>query len=84
MLKALLPVASTVVMTEPASTRARSAEELVAIARRLSPQANIEIEPNPGQALQRAWAASPVACVTGSIFLVGAILGVLGPDVREL
>jgi dihydrofolate synthase / folylpolyglutamate synthase len=84
MLKALLPVASTMVMTEPASARARSAEELVAIARRLSPKANIEMEPNPGQALQRAWAASPVACVAGSIFLVGAILDFLGPDVREL
>jgi len=84
MLKALLPVASKMVMTAPANARARSAEELAAIAGKLSPKAQIEIEPNPREALERAWTNCPVACVAGSIFLVGAILGDLGPSVRDL
>jgi len=84
MLKAILPVASRIVLTEPPSARARPAEELVAIASKLSPNVPIEIESNPREALERAWAACPVACVAGSIFLVGAILGSLGPGAREL
>ena len=84
MLKALLPVASKMVMTEPPNLRARSAEELAAIACRISPKAQIEIDSNPRKALERAWTDSPVACVAGSIFLVGAVLGDLGPSVRDL
>jgi dihydrofolate synthase / folylpolyglutamate synthase len=84
MLRAILPVASRMVLTEPASERARPAEELAAIVRKLSPKTKIEIESNPRKALERAWADCPVACVAGSIFLVGAILGSLGPGAREL
>lgn len=84
MLKAILPVASRMVLTEPASERARPAAELAAIVSKLSPKATIAIESNPREALERAWADRPVACVAGSIFLVGAILGSLGPGAREL
>jgi dihydrofolate synthase / folylpolyglutamate synthase len=84
MLKALLPVASMTVMTEPPSTRARAAEELAAIARRLSPRTRIDVEPNPEIAMARAWTECPVICVAGSIFLVGAVLAAIGPRVREL
>jgi dihydrofolate synthase/folylpolyglutamate synthase len=84
MLKALLPVASMTVMTEPESTRARSAEELAAIARRLSPKTRVDVEPNPEKAMTRAWTECPVICVAGSIFLVGDVLAALGPRVREL
>jgi dihydrofolate synthase / folylpolyglutamate synthase len=84
MLKALLPVASRIVVTEPPSARARPAEELAAIASEISPEATIDIERDPGGALRRAWSDSPVACVAGSIFLIGAVLERLGPDIHEL
>ena len=60
------------------------AEELAAVARTLSPKGQIEIEPIPREALERAWADCPVVCVAGSIFLVGGVLGALGPSVRDL
>ena len=74
------------VMTEPATPRAlRRAEELAAIARKLSHRgAKIEVEPDPAKALERAWSRCPVACVAGSIFLIGDVLGRLGPSIRDL
>lgn len=84
MLKTLLPAASTMVMTEPATPRAQSAQELAAIAHKLSPDANIEVEPDPARALERAWTHCPVVCAAGSIFLVGNLLAVLGPTARDL
>ena len=59
MLKALLPAASTMVMTEPATPRAYRAGELAAIARTLSPRAKLEVEPDPARALERAWTLLP-------------------------
>ena len=84
MLKALLPAASTIVMTEPVTPRAHSAEELAAIARKLSPAAKIAIEPDPARALERAWTHCPVVCAAGSIFLVGNLLASIGADGRDL
>jgi dihydrofolate synthase/folylpolyglutamate synthase len=84
MLKALLPAASSMVMTEPDTPRAYRAEELAAIARKLSPHATIDIEPNPALALERAWRHCPVACAAGSIFLVGNLLAGMGADARDL
>ena len=84
MLKNLLPAASAMVMTEAATPRAHGAAELAQIARKIAPKAKIDVEPDPKRALERAWRRCPVACVAGSIFLVGDILGVLGPAVRDL
>jgi dihydrofolate synthase/folylpolyglutamate synthase len=84
MLKALLPAASTLVMTEPATPRAHSAEELAAIARTLAPAARIDVEPDPARALQRAWTYCPVVCAAGSIFLVGNLLAGIGAHARDL
>ncbi len=84
MLKNLLPAASAMVMTEAATPRAHSAAELAQIARKIAPKAKIDVEPDPKRALERAWRRCPVACVAGSIFLVGDILGALGPSVRDL
>ena len=84
MLKALLPVCSRIIMTEPPNARTCPAQELAEIARRLSPKKEISIETNPKAALDRAWEYCPVACVSGSIFLVGAVLGELGATVRDL
>jgi dihydrofolate synthase/folylpolyglutamate synthase len=84
MLKVLLPAASTMVMTEPASPRAHTVEELAAIARRLSPAARIDVERDPARALERAWTYCPVVCAAGSIFLVGNLLAGIGADARDL
>jgi dihydrofolate synthase/folylpolyglutamate synthase len=84
MLKALLPAASTMVMTEPDTPRAQTAEELAAIARRLSPAVKIDVQPDPARALERAWTYCPVVCAAGSIFLVGNLLASIGADAREL
>jgi dihydrofolate synthase / folylpolyglutamate synthase len=84
MLKALLPAASTIVMTQPDTPRAHSAEELAAIARGLSPAMKIDVEPDPARALERAWTYCPVVCAAGSIFLVGNLLARIGADARDL
>ncbi|RPI55494.1 MAG: bifunctional folylpolyglutamate synthase/dihydrofolate synthase, partial [Acidobacteria bacterium] len=84
MLKTLLPAASTMVMTEAATPRAHRASDLATIARKLAPDASIEVEPNPKRALASAWKKCPLVCVAGSIFLVGDLLGSLGPSARDL
>ena len=84
MLKTLLPAASGIVMTEAATPRAHSAADLAAIARKLAPDANIDVEPSPERALARAVERYPLVCVAGSIFLVGELLGILGPSARDL
>jgi folylpolyglutamate synthase/dihydropteroate synthase len=84
MLKALLPAASTMMLTQPDSPRAHTAEELAAIARKLAPRAKIEVQPDPARALAQAWTHCPVVCAAGSIFLIGNLLAGLGPDARDL
>lgn len=84
MLKTLLPAASMMVMTQAATPRAMDTAELVALARKLAPDASIEGEPQSKRALARAWEHCPLVCVAGSIFLVGDLLGSLGPSARDL
>jgi len=84
MLKALLPAASTMVMTQPDTPRAHTAEELGAIALKLRPGAKIEVEPDPARALARAWTYCPVVCAAGSIFLIGNLLAGIGAGARDL
>jgi dihydrofolate synthase / folylpolyglutamate synthase len=84
MLRALLPAASTIVMTQPDTPRAHRVEELEAIAHRLSPATRIDVEPDPARALERAWTYCPVVCAAGSIFLVGNLLASIGAGARDL
>jgi dihydrofolate synthase/folylpolyglutamate synthase len=84
MLKTLLPAAGSLTLTEPSNPRARSAGELAEMARKLSPRARIEIEPDPGAALERAWTHCPLVCAAGSIFLIGDLLARLGPEARDI
>ena len=84
MLKALLPVASVLVMTQPDTPRAHTADELAAIARKLVPGAKVEVQPDPAQALAQAWTHCPVVCAAGSIFLIGNLLAGIGADARDL
>lgn len=84
MLKALLPAASVMVITQPDTPRAHTAEGLAAIARKLVPIATIEVEPDPSRALARAWTHCPVVCAAGSIFLIGNLLASIGDNARDL
>jgi dihydrofolate synthase / folylpolyglutamate synthase len=84
MLKTLLPVVSRVVMTEPATPRARRAEELAAMARQVSPDMVIDTRADPREALEHAWHSCPLACAAGSIFLVGNLLAEFASTARDL
>ena len=84
MLKALLPVASVLLITEPSNARAYAADEISAIASALSPTIDIEIHKQPGAALERAWTHCPVVCAAGSIFLIGDLLSSLGAAARDI
>ena len=84
MLRTLLPAASAMVITEPATPRAHSADELAAIARKLSSAVEIDVVPDPLHALERAWTYCPVVCAAGSIFLIGNLLAGIGPDAQDL
>jgi dihydrofolate synthase/folylpolyglutamate synthase len=78
MLAALAPSARLVVATDPPTPRAVSAAELGAA---LGDAAGVPlaVEPSPASALARARAAAPLVCVTGSIFLVGAVRELIDP-----
>jgi len=73
-LSPLLPVASRLVLTAPRMERAMPPEAIADVARRAGRVAGVEVEPDPGAALERAWAHGPTICVCGSIFLVGDVL----------
>lgn len=68
----LLPRAASVIVSQPGTPRAASAELLARLARPLNPR--VTVEPDAGRALDRALErAQPdeVVFVTGSLFLVG-------------
>jgi dihydrofolate synthase/folylpolyglutamate synthase len=81
LLAPLLPHATRVIVTEPPTPRAMRAADLAAIATRVQAErpgaaraAEIVVEADLGRAIDDACDAGPVACLTGSIFLVGAAL----------
>jgi dihydrofolate synthase/folylpolyglutamate synthase len=78
LLRALLPVTRTVVVTAPATKRAESPDALAARIRVIDPRRRVLVEPDPRQAVARALAEAPLACVAGSIFLAGAVREALG------
>jgi dihydrofolate synthase/folylpolyglutamate synthase len=73
MLAALAPCASRLVLTRPASPRAREPQDLLDLARRAAATVPAEIVDEPWEAVARALDEAPLACVAGSIFLVGDI-----------
>ncbi len=74
MLSPLLPFASPLVLTAPPTERAMPPEAIADVARRAGTVAGLEVEPDPGAALERAWTHGATICVCGSIFLVGEVL----------
>lgn len=78
-LRALLPVTSSVIATTAPSPRALDAVELGARAAALSGRHDVHVDPDPRRAVERALSLGPTVCVAGSIFLVGAVRDVLRP-----
>jgi dihydrofolate synthase/folylpolyglutamate synthase len=77
MLRALAPVASRLIVTEPVTRRARPAEDIVTHARSIGFGRPVSVARSPADALRLAWAEATGACVTGSIFLVGDVMSAL-------
>ena len=70
--RTLLPHVSTVTATAAPTPRARTPEDLAAHLREAG-ATDVSIEPDPARAIDRALETSPMVCVAGSIFLVGAV-----------
>jgi dihydrofolate synthase / folylpolyglutamate synthase len=77
MLDALLPCATSLIVTRPANPRAQEPRDLAAEARSIRPALAILIEPDPSAALEKAWEICETVLATGSIFLVGELMGML-------
>jgi dihydrofolate synthase/folylpolyglutamate synthase len=77
MLDVLLPQATRLVVTAASTPRSAEPAAIAAIARELSPELAIDVEPAPAAALDRAWRASPDIVVAGSIFLLGDVLNLI-------
>jgi dihydrofolate synthase / folylpolyglutamate synthase len=72
-LRVLLPVTRTIVVTAPATPRAETPEALAERIRALDPNREVIVEPEPAKAVARALTGAPLVCVAGSIFLAGAV-----------
>jgi dihydrofolate synthase / folylpolyglutamate synthase len=72
-LAALLPLAAPLILTRPNTDRALPLDALERAAHHLG-RASVLVEREPSAALERAWSSGPLACVAGSIFLVGDVL----------
>ena len=78
MVKMLCSLASEVIITRPKTERAVSPEVLLPVVRRYGMKS--EVIENPPDALEKALAAADAAdliCITGSLYLVGEIRGLL-------
>jgi dihydrofolate synthase/folylpolyglutamate synthase len=84
MLEALLPHATRVVVTEPPTPRATPAAACASLVREMKAGTGVAViqESDPARALDLAFAGGTAACVSGSIFLVGAVLSFLKPQKR--
>ena len=73
MLRALLPVTSTIVATAPDMARAMPAEQIAIEVKRLDHHRTVMTSPRAVDAFRLARTLGPLVSVAGSIFLVGAI-----------
>jgi dihydrofolate synthase / folylpolyglutamate synthase len=84
---ALFPAAATLVLTSPDHPRAASVEELVRAVPVPASSSTISLAPSSADALRLALAQTPpggTVCVTGSLYLVGEVKGLLSEaDGRE-
>ena len=74
MLEVLVPCVSHVILTRTRGARAADPAAIATQVARIAPGLSAEVRPDPGIALEAAWAHGPMVCVAGSIFLVGEVL----------
>ena len=74
MLRALLPVVGSLVVTRASNRRSADPEQLRDLARRIAPDTAVTVAPSPVDALDAAWRSSPRIVVAGSIFLLGDVM----------
>jgi dihydrofolate synthase/folylpolyglutamate synthase len=72
-LRALLPVTSSVVATAPDTPRAMSPVEIAQRITAIDRQSDVQVEPDARVAVERAAAKSRTVCVAGSLYLAGAV-----------
>jgi dihydrofolate synthase/folylpolyglutamate synthase len=76
----LLPSVTHLVATAAHTDRAMAADRLADEARDAGWRGPLDVEPETGLALDRAWQQAPTICAAGSIFLVGEVLARLGSN----
>jgi dihydrofolate synthase/folylpolyglutamate synthase len=76
----LLPSATHLVLTRAHTDRALTTAPLADEALRAGWRGTVEVEDEPGRALDAAWRHAPAICAAGSIFLVGEVLARLRPN----
>ena len=76
-LRELLPVTRSVVVTAANPARAMPAEELASRVQALDPERKVTVCASPNAAVDAAVRTSTTVCVAGSIFLVGAVRDML-------
>jgi len=74
MLRALLPVVGSLVVTRASNRRSADPEQLAELARRIAPETSVTVAASPAEALDIAWRSSARIVVAGSIFLLGDVL----------
>ncbi len=74
MLARLAPAAARFVLTRARTPRAAAPADLAVLARRVAPDVPVEVSDDPWAAVECALAGASLACVAGSIFLVGDVL----------
>jgi dihydrofolate synthase / folylpolyglutamate synthase len=72
-LRALLPVTSSIVATAVTEGRALPPGNIAAIVRTIDAARPVAVEEDPQQAIARAFDAGNLVCVAGSIYLAGAV-----------
>ena len=77
MLRLLAPVVSAIIVTRPSNPRAMDPTALAAVARTVAPGLRIDVEDDPGHAIERAWTQSRQIVVAGSIFLIADVMKAL-------
>jgi dihydrofolate synthase/folylpolyglutamate synthase len=74
MLAHLAPRASRFIVTEPPNPRAAAAAALAHLAAAAAHAVPVDVVPDPGEALKRAFEYGPLVVAAGSIFLAGDLL----------
>ncbi|MFL2434516.1 MAG: bifunctional folylpolyglutamate synthase/dihydrofolate synthase [Vicinamibacterales bacterium] len=82
-LRALDNAITHIVCTSINSSRAQSLEQLTQTVREIRPDISLDANKNLSKALDLCWNKGPLAVVTGSVFLVGAVRETLALDDQD-